>query len=132
MADLGLADAVDATEPLLQPVRVPRQVVVDHEVRATLEVHTLTSGVVRNHHADERIGVEGSDGCATGLPRDATMDDDHRSRVAHAGGDLLLKVFQRVLWLSEDQDFAAQAGGLVEHDRVVEDRLELPPLCVLA
>jgi hypothetical protein len=49
VADLRLANAVDTTKPLLEPVRVPGQVVVDHEVGATLEVHALTSGVVRNY-----------------------------------------------------------------------------------
>ena len=39
-ADLALADAVDPAEALLDPVRVPRQVVVDHQVR-DLEVQAL-------------------------------------------------------------------------------------------
>ena len=43
-ADLGLADAVDAAEPLLDPVGVPRQVVVDHQV-GPLQVQPLTGGV---------------------------------------------------------------------------------------
>ena len=34
VADLGLADAVDAPEALLDAVRVPRQVVVHHQVGA--------------------------------------------------------------------------------------------------
>jgi hypothetical protein len=33
MAYFGLADAVNAPEPLFQPVRVPRQVIIDHQVR---------------------------------------------------------------------------------------------------
>ena len=34
VAHFGLADAVNSPEPLLQPIRVPRQVVVDHQMRA--------------------------------------------------------------------------------------------------
>jgi hypothetical protein len=34
MADLGLADAVDATETLLDPVGIPEPVAVDHRLRA--------------------------------------------------------------------------------------------------
>ena len=49
VADLGLADAVDAAEPLLDPVRVPRQVVVDHQVRA-LQVQALARGVGGDQH----------------------------------------------------------------------------------
>ena len=44
VADLGLADAVDAAEALLQPVGVPGQVVVDHQVGA-LEVDALAGRV---------------------------------------------------------------------------------------
>ena len=43
-ADLLLADAVDAAEPLLDAVGVPRQVVVDHQVGG-LEVEALAGGV---------------------------------------------------------------------------------------
>ena len=44
MADLGLADAVDAAKALLQAVGVPWQVVVHHEV-SPLQVNAFTSGV---------------------------------------------------------------------------------------
>src|SRR5271157_1386611 len=44
MADLGLADAVDTAEALLEPVRVPGKVVVDHQVGA-LEVDALSGRV---------------------------------------------------------------------------------------
>ena len=54
VADLGLADAVDAAEALLDAVRVPRQVVVDHQVRA-LEVEALAGGVGGDQ--DEHVRV---------------------------------------------------------------------------
>src|SRR5690606_12865904 len=41
VTDFALTDAVDATEALLQPVGIPRQVVVDHQV-CVLEVDALT------------------------------------------------------------------------------------------
>ena len=44
MADLRLADAVDAAEAQFEAVRVPRQVVVHHEVRA-LQVDAFARGV---------------------------------------------------------------------------------------
>ena len=44
MADLRLADAVDAAEALFQPVRVPGQVVVDHQVGALQMNKTLVHG----------------------------------------------------------------------------------------
>ena len=84
VADLGLADAVDAAEALLQPVRVPRQVVVDHQMRAALQVDAFAGRVVRDHHAHDRIAVEGGDRGAAPLARDAAVDHarPHRRRRA--------------------------------------------------
>ena len=45
MANLGLTDAVDAAEPLFDLVRVPWQVVIDHEV-ATLKVHAFAGRII--------------------------------------------------------------------------------------
>ena len=54
VADLGLADAVDAAEALLEAVGVPRQVVVDHQVGA-LEVDALARGVGGEQHLHLRV-----------------------------------------------------------------------------
>ncbi len=57
VADLGLADAVDAAEPLFEAVGVPGQVVVDHQVGA-LEVHAFAGRVGGDQHADIGVGAE--------------------------------------------------------------------------
>jgi hypothetical protein len=49
MTYFGLADAMDAAEALLQAVRIPRQVVVHHEMGA-LEIYSLASSVGREEH----------------------------------------------------------------------------------
>ena len=90
VADLGLADAMDAAEALLHPVRVPGQVVVDHEVRAALKIHAFAGGIVGDHDPDERIGIEGGDGGAAGLAGDAAMDHDHGSPDRRSARDDLL------------------------------------------
>ena len=46
MADFGLADAVDAAEALLDAVRIPRQVVVHHQMGA-LKVDAFAGGIGR-------------------------------------------------------------------------------------
>ena len=58
VAHLGLADTMDATEALFQAVRVPRQVVVDHQVRA-LQVDALAGGVGSQQHLHFRVVPEG-------------------------------------------------------------------------
>src|SRR5690606_41696315 len=50
VANFGLPDAVDAAEALLEAIRIPRQVVVHHQVRA-LEVDALARSVGRDQHA---------------------------------------------------------------------------------
>ena len=57
MADLLLADAVDAPEALFEAVRVPRQVVIDHEV-GVLEVHAFTGSICSEKDANFGVGTE--------------------------------------------------------------------------
>jgi len=89
VADLGLADAVDAPEPLLDPIRVPGQVVVDHEV-GTLEVDALAGGVGREEDLHLGVVEEGLLRLAPLLAAQASMDDDHRFLAAEQRGDALL------------------------------------------
>jgi len=49
VADLSLADPVDTAEALLDPVGVPGQVVVDHQV-GPLQVQALPGGVGRHKY----------------------------------------------------------------------------------
>ena len=65
-----LADPVDAADPLLDPHRVPRQVVVDEEV-AELEVAPLAAGL----GADRAPGTRGRRGIwSTAAPSAAAAE----------------------------------------------------------
>jgi hypothetical protein len=74
VANFGLTNAVNSSEPLFQSVRVPWKVVVDHQMRATLKVHAFAGSVVRDHHPHNWIGIEGGNRRAPGLARDSAMD----------------------------------------------------------
>jgi hypothetical protein len=76
VADLGLADAVDAAEALLEAVGVPRQVVVHHQVRA-LEVDALACGVRGEQHLDLRVVLERLLRLQALLAAHAAVDHDH-------------------------------------------------------
>ena len=80
-ADLLLADAVDAAEALLDAVGVPRQVVVDHQVRG-LQVQALAGGV--GGEQDLAVAVLGELlGDLAALPAaDAAVDGLDRVRLA--------------------------------------------------
>ena len=49
MTHLGLANAVDAAEALFEAVRIPRQIIVHHQMGA-LKVYALAGGVRREQH----------------------------------------------------------------------------------
>src|SRR6266478_1242527 len=115
MADLGLSDAMNAAEALFEAIGIPRQIVIDHEMRAALEVHTFASGVVRNHHANNRIRIECSDGRASSFASNAAMDHNNRCRLPYPRRNLLLQVFEGIFRLSEDDDLSPQSGGRVQH-----------------
>ena len=65
-----LADSVDSSDPLFDPRRAPREVVVDHDV-GELQIDTLSAGVGRDE--DPHVVLEG-DLCVTPL------GDRHRYR----------------------------------------------------
>ena len=77
MADLGLADAVNASEPLFEPVRVPRQVVVHHQMGA-LEIDAFAGGVGRQQDLHFGIVPEGFLRLHALLAAHAAVDDDDR------------------------------------------------------
>ena len=77
MTDFRLADAVDAAETLLQSVRVPWQVVVDHQMGAALQVDALASGIVCQEDAHFWVVVEGHNVGFAHVTRHAAVDDGH-------------------------------------------------------
>ena len=101
MADLGLADAVDAAEALLEPVRVPGQVVVDHQVGA-LQVDAFASRIGRQQDLDLGVVFERLLGFQAVLTADAPVDDLHGVGAPEPVRDLLAQVVQGVAVLGED------------------------------
>ncbi len=59
MAYLLLADAVNSTKTLLEAVRIPREVVVDHEI-GVLEVYAFTCSVGGEEDANDGIRAKSS------------------------------------------------------------------------
>ena len=131
VADLGLADAVDAAKPLLHTVGVPWEVVVDHQVGA-LEVDALARGVGRDEHLHVLVGAEE---CLSLLPffaLCAAMDRHDRVGVANDVADLVAEIVECVAMLGEDDDLPLPAVGVVHLRRVLEQLREFVPLAVFA
>ena len=128
MADLLLADAVDAAEPLFEAVRVPRQVVVDHQV-GVLEVDAFAGGVGGDQHADS-----GSERNSAWMRRRSsrwvppwmvTM----ASALPSTPAIFCVQVVQRVAVLGEDDDLALAAAGVAHVGVVLQDAWRVPPTC---
>ncbi len=129
VARLGLADPVDPPEPLLDPVRVPGQVVVDHQVGA-LEVDALARRIGRDEDDDRGIVLEGRLRRAPLVARQPTMDRDDRLRPPEERADPLDEIVERVAVLGEDDELAPSATGIAHLGRLLEERRELGPLRV--
>ena len=86
---------MDAAEALLQPVRVPGQVVVDHQVGA-LQVDAFAGGVGGQQDLHLRVVPERFLRRQAFLAADAAVYEDHRCLSAEQGRDALLQVAQRV------------------------------------
>ena len=91
VADLGLADPVDAPEALLQPVRVPRQVVVHHQV-GPLQVDALAGCISSQQHLNVGVMAERLLHRQPLLAADTAMDHDDRLLAAQQSRDALLQV----------------------------------------
>lgn len=130
MADLALPDAVNTAEALLDPVRIPRKVVVHHEV-GTLQVEPLARSIGRKE--DDRVRVVGEAfTCKLAiLTACAAVDRHHRICPAEEGGDLRFQVFERVAMLREDNDFAGFASPARSEKLLVKNRAEFDPLLVI-
>src|ERR1700693_3404285 len=109
MANLSLADAVDAAEALFESIRIPWQIVIDHQMGAALKIPPPPCGVVRDHYANDRIRIERSDGRASSFASNATMNYNNRCRLPYPCCDLLLQIFQSIFRLSEDDDLPPEA-----------------------
>ena len=132
VAHLRLPDAVDTAEALFQPVGVPRQVIVDHQMRAALQVDPFAGGIVGQQEADLRVVVEGGDGGAAAIARDAAVDDGDALRLSGAPANSASEILQGVACFSEDHDLAVHVTRGIVDQWVVEDAIELAPLGVLA
>jgi len=109
VADLGLADAVNAAEALLEAVGVPGQVVVDHEVGA-LEVDALAGGVGGEEDAYLRVVAEGFFGGAALLATQAAVDGDDGLFASEATGDAGMQIVEGIAMFGEDDQFLLGRG----------------------
>ncbi len=121
MTDLGLANAVDAAEALFQTVRVPRQVVVHHQVCA-LEVNALTGGVRGQQDQNVLVLLEALLRLGAVLAAHATVHGDNRLGGTQQCSQLFREVIERIAMLSEEDQLAPVAMRVEHFGLVLQER----------
>ena len=110
VTDLGLPDAVNAAEALLETVWVPGQVVVHHEVCA-LEVDALSRCIRRYQDLHFGVVLEGLLDLQPLFAPDTAVDHRHRFRTTEERLNPALEVVQGVLVLGEDDQLLLGGRG---------------------
>ena len=110
---------------MFQAVRVPGQVVVDHQVGA-LQVDAFAGGVGGQQHLYLRVVPERFLRRQAFLAAHAALDDDHRRLAAEQGCDALLQVAQRVPVLGEDHQLLTRRGRRTRDRTVAVANRRLP------
>jgi hypothetical protein len=124
---LCLADAVDPAESLFEAIRVPREIVIHHQVR-TLQVDALASSVGGDEDQDLRVVLEGGLGFAPFVSVESTVNRNDSLTAAKHAADAFDQVVQRVAMFREDDQLAA-ISVRVEHFRLLlQEGRELLPL----
>src|SRR5262249_49111725 len=101
VTNLGLTDAVDSTKPLFEPVRIPRQIVIDHEV-GVLEVHAFASSVGGYQHAHVRVRSKERLQSTPLVAMSAAVDCNDTVAITKYARDLAMQVIQRVAVLGKN------------------------------
>ena len=110
MTHLGLADAVNPSEALLQAVRVPGQVVVHHQVRA-LQIDTFAGRVGGEQHLDLRVVAEGFLSLEPILAAHAAVNRHDGSLASQQRRDPVVQIAQRIAVLGEDDQLLMRSGN---------------------
>jgi hypothetical protein len=97
-----LSDAIDASDPLLEAARIPRQLEVDDHPAAVVQVEPFGGGIGRKQHYAGRR-PEHSQHLGALLTAEAAVKEGDGPR------DRALDVQQRVAILGEDHDRLARA-----------------------
>lgn len=100
MADLRLPDAVDATEALFDPVGIPRQVVVHHEMCA-LEVYAFAGSIGREEHLHIGVVAERLLRLRAMFPAHGAVNQNHRLITPKQGCNSAVQIIESIAMLRE-------------------------------
>ncbi len=104
VANLRLADTMDASKTLLQAVRVPRQVIVYHQMRS-LQVDPFTGGIRRDQDANANVLLEKLLRLPTLITEHPAVNSHHSFLTSKQGTNFVGEIIQSIPMLREDDEF---------------------------
>src|SRR5450830_846133 len=122
---------MDPSEALFNTVRVPRQIVVHHQV-GTLEVDSLASGVGSHEDFDGLVLGKQLLRLSPLVPSQAAVNDDEGLRPSEKPTDPVGKIVQCVSVLGEDDELPSVAIQVEHLALVLQKARKLVPFSVCA
>jgi len=101
VASLGLADAVDTPEALLDTIGIPREVIIYHEMCAAMQVDAFAGGVGSNQNQNFRVLLERFLNLTTTFAWCLAVNGDDVIRVAQKRAELVNEVVERIAMLGD-------------------------------
>ncbi len=130
MTDLGLTNAMNASEALLKSIGIPRQIVIDHEMR-TLQIDALARSIGCDEYPHVLVLRKAMLSRPAVITGHSAANHHNRIWVTQQNADFLLEIKQRVLMLRKDDELLAGAVA-IEHARIIlKQERELFPLSVV-
>ena len=131
MAHFPLTYSVNAAETLLYAIGIPRQVIVDHQMR-TLKIHALARGVCSEQHHSVGIMGETFAGDLPIFAAGASVDRHNGIGPPKLSGDLACQIIEGVAVLGENYDLACLVGTAAGEKLLVKNCPQLHPFAVLS
>src|SRR5437879_9869071 len=112
-----MTDPLDATETLFETVRVPRQIIVHHQM-GTLEINAFTCRICRNEDLHILVLGEGLLRLSPFLTTHPPMDRHNQLGTSQESSYALSQIGQRIPVFSKNDEFSAMPLG-VNHFGVI-------------
>ena len=109
MADFGLTDTMNPSESLFNPVGVPGQVIIDHEMGA-LQINPFTGGIGGQEDLNLGIMAEGFLDFQAIFASNSPMNHDHGGFPSQKGGNPGFQIIEGVPVFGKNNQFLMDRG----------------------
>ena len=130
MTRLCLTNSMDTTETLLQPIWIPRQVIIYHQMCPSLQIHPFTSCIISNQKSNFWVTIKSGNSGSAFFSRHTTMNNRNAVCLPGNFADSRAEVIQRVAGFREDYNFPSYTPLRIINNRMFQNLIQLTPFCV--